>query len=158
MAIVEVCNVDMNYHNMKGVTEAIKDINFTVDEGEFISIIGPSGCGKSTLLNIISGLIEPSKGVIKYKGSIVKDNLDNKKIDPAEYLQKGTPEEILNLVLPKIDKDRLSKLVNDPNFVNRRSVGENFALKLIVNTYTNKDNQAMVLELVKCYLNNHFEL
>ena len=70
MAIVEVCNVDMNYHNMKGVTEAIKDINFTVDEGEFISIIGPSGCGKSTLLNIISGLIEPSKGVIKYKGSI----------------------------------------------------------------------------------------
>ncbi len=76
MAIVEVCNVDMNYHNMKGVTEAIKDINFTVDEGEFISIIGPSGCGKSTLLNIISGLIEPSKGVIKYKGSIVKDNLD----------------------------------------------------------------------------------
>lgn len=50
MAIVEVCNVDMNYHNMKGVTEAIKDINFTVDEGEFISIIGPSGCGNQRYL------------------------------------------------------------------------------------------------------------
>lgn len=114
-------------------------------------------------LFIERGLSDKQKSILfKMKRNdifrIVKDNLDNKKIDPAEYLQKGTPEEILNLVLPKIDKDRLSKLVNDPNFVNRRSVGENFALKLIVNTYTNKDNQAMVLELVKCYLNNHFEL
>lgn len=76
MSLIEVCNVDMNYHNMKGVTEAIKNISFTVDLGEFISIIGPSGCGKSTLLNIISGLAKPSKGEVKYKGKVVKDNLD----------------------------------------------------------------------------------
>ena len=38
----------MNYHTMEGATEAIKDVSFSVDDGEFISIIGPSGCGKST--------------------------------------------------------------------------------------------------------------
>ena len=76
MAFLEVCNIYMNYHSMKGVTEAIKGLSFTVDKGEFVSIIGPSGCGKSTLLNIISGLIEPSKGDIKYRGKKFRDNLD----------------------------------------------------------------------------------
>ena len=66
----------MNYHKKDGVTEALKDINFTVDNGDFISIIGPSGCGKSTLLNIISGLLQPSSGEVKYNDPEVKNNLD----------------------------------------------------------------------------------
>ena len=59
MSLLEIKNVNMNYHKKDGVTEALKNINFTVNNGEFISIIGPSGCGKSTLLNIISGLLKP---------------------------------------------------------------------------------------------------
>lgn len=43
---------------------ALKDISFTVGEGEFVSIIGPSGCGKSTLLKIIAGLIIPTEGAV----------------------------------------------------------------------------------------------
>ena len=65
MSLLEIKNVNMNYHKKDGVTEALKDINFTVDNGDFISIIGPSGCGKSTLLNIISGLLQPSSGEVK---------------------------------------------------------------------------------------------
>lgn len=61
---VEVKNVYMNYHTLTAETIALKDINFTVGNGEFVSIVGPSGCGKSTLLNIISGLIKPSSGKI----------------------------------------------------------------------------------------------
>lgn len=61
----------MNYHSLKGATEALKDISFSVNEGEFLSIVGPSGCGKSTLLNIIAGLIKPSSGEIY---------IDNKKL------------------------------------------------------------------------------
>ena len=76
MSLLEIKDVNMNYHKSDGVTEALKDINFTVENGEFISIIGPSGCGKSTLLNIISGLLQPSSGEVKYNDPEVKNNLD----------------------------------------------------------------------------------
>jgi NitT/TauT family transport system ATP-binding protein len=66
----------MNYHSVKGETQALTDVNFEVNEGEFISILGPSGCGKSTLLNIMSGLLEPSGGSVFYKGENIKNNLD----------------------------------------------------------------------------------
>ena len=46
----------------------MKDINFTVDNGEFVSIIGPSGCGKSTLLSIIAGLEEKTSGKLYIDG------------------------------------------------------------------------------------------
>lgn len=66
----------MNYHSIKGETQALNDVKFEVSDGEFISILGPSGCGKSTLLNIMSGLLEPSSGHVLYKGDDIKKNLD----------------------------------------------------------------------------------
>ena len=44
----------------------LDDINLEIHSGEFIAILGPSGSGKSTLLRILSGLIEPTKGIVKY--------------------------------------------------------------------------------------------
>ena len=76
MSLLEIKDVNMNYHTKKGVTEAIKDLTFNIEEGEFLSIVGPSGCGKSTLLNIISGLLEPSSGEVIYNDPEVKNNLD----------------------------------------------------------------------------------
>lgn len=76
MSLLKISNISMNYHSVKGETPALKNINFEVDSGEFISILGPSGCGKSTLLNIMSGLLEPSKGQVLYKGEEIKKNLD----------------------------------------------------------------------------------
>lgn len=76
MSLLEIKNINMNYHKKDGVTEALKNINFTVEREEFISIIGPSGCGKSTLLNIISGLLTPSSGEVIYNDPEVKNNLD----------------------------------------------------------------------------------
>jgi NitT/TauT family transport system ATP-binding protein len=66
----------MNYHSIKGETQALNNVNFEVNEGEFITILGPSGCGKSTLLNIMNGLLEPSSGYVLYKGEDIKKNLD----------------------------------------------------------------------------------
>lgn len=76
MSLIKIENINLTYHSQKGETEAIKDLSFSIEEGEFISIIGPSGCGKSTLLNIISGLINPSGGKIIYNDENVKNRLD----------------------------------------------------------------------------------
>ncbi|WP_010240420.1 ABC transporter ATP-binding protein [Clostridium arbusti] len=68
MKKIDVEHIFMNYHSLKSETEAIKDISFSLQQGEFLSIVGPSGCGKSTLLNIICGLIKPSQGNIYIDG------------------------------------------------------------------------------------------
>lgn len=77
--ILEVKNICKTYQAQNGEIEALKDINFNVKEGEYISIIGPSGCGKSTLLSIIAGLESKTAGDIEIKGKIgymlQKDNL-----------------------------------------------------------------------------------
>lgn len=62
MKELKLSHIFLNYHTTKGETEALRDINFSVYNGNFISIVGPSGCGKSTILNIIAGLLTPSKG------------------------------------------------------------------------------------------------
>ncbi len=69
--IVEVINVAMKYQSLNGEIHALKDISFSVDKGEFVSIVGPSGCGKSTLLSIISGLLAPTSGMVLIDGEKV---------------------------------------------------------------------------------------
>lgn len=48
--------------------EALRNINLTIEEGEFVALLGPSGCGKSTLLRLITGLLRPSAGQVLYRG------------------------------------------------------------------------------------------
>lgn len=60
-------DVSFAYHNLKGETQAVKNLSFDVKEGEFVAIVGPSGCGKSTLLSLISGILQPEEGTITYK-------------------------------------------------------------------------------------------
>ncbi|MGH9950117.1 MAG: ABC transporter ATP-binding protein [Nitrososphaeraceae archaeon] len=53
------------------VVTAVEDINFRVDEGQFVCLVGPSGCGKSTMLNILAGLETPSSGTVILNGKPV---------------------------------------------------------------------------------------
>lgn len=62
--ILEVKDISKKYQGKESEILALKNINFEIQEGEFVSIIGPSGCGKSTLLSIIAGLEEKSSGEI----------------------------------------------------------------------------------------------
>ncbi len=50
---------------------ALSDINLSVADGAFVSILGPSGCGKSTLLYIVGGFVNPTEGVAKVKGNVI---------------------------------------------------------------------------------------
>ena len=62
--ILEVINLSKIYQSKENEILAINDVNFSINKGEFVSIIGPSGCGKSTLLSAIAGLIPKTKGKI----------------------------------------------------------------------------------------------
>lgn len=57
---------------------ALDDINFEVNDGEFLAILGPSGCGKTTILRILIGLLEPTQGKISM------DDVDITHADPAQ--------------------------------------------------------------------------
>ena len=65
MPILEFQNVNKVYNN---VTKALADISFSVEEGEFVSIIGPSGSGKSTILRCINRLVDATQGTIMFDG------------------------------------------------------------------------------------------
>ena len=65
--ILKVNNLKKVYHTKDAEIKALDNISFSLNEGEFISIVGPSGCGKSTILSILSGLIDKSYGEILLK-------------------------------------------------------------------------------------------
>ena len=83
-AKLEVSGLSYSYHSMDGETQALSNISFTVDTGEFIAIVGPSGCGKSTLLSIFSGLLKPDEGEILIDGIPLPDS----KVNIGYMLQK----------------------------------------------------------------------
>ncbi len=61
---IHVENVDMVFETKRGPFHALRKIDLSVTQGEFVALIGHSGCGKSTLLNLIAGLTRPTSGVL----------------------------------------------------------------------------------------------
>jgi NitT/TauT family transport system ATP-binding protein len=70
-AFIALERVGMVYRAGSGPVEALADISFTVDQGEFIALVGPSGCGKSTLLRIVAGLRAATTGRVLVGGRTV---------------------------------------------------------------------------------------
>lgn len=65
---VQVENVNMVFDTKKGPFVALQDVNLSVAQGEFVTLIGHSGCGKSTLLNLVAGLLKTREGVLLCAG------------------------------------------------------------------------------------------
>jgi NitT/TauT family transport system ATP-binding protein len=71
--VLSANNLGVTYAGDRGKTTALESFNFTIREGEFVSLLGPSGCGKSTLLRVACGLLRPSSGGMDLRGErIVK--------------------------------------------------------------------------------------
>ena len=60
--ILDMNHVYKDFYSLDEERQILKDINFSVEEGEILVLLGPSGCGKSKILNNISGLLEPTQG------------------------------------------------------------------------------------------------
>ena len=120
--ILKVSNLSKKYQNKEGEVLALKNVNFRIKQGEFVSIIGPSGCGKSTLLSIIAGLEEKTTGKIF---------LENKEIT-------GIQPEIGYM----LQKDCLLEW---------RNILSNTMFGLEIKGIKNKENQKYVENLLKKY-------
>ncbi len=68
MALVELKGIAKTYHKDRLEVKALKGVSFSIDKGEFLSIVGPSGSGKTTLLNIIGCLDTATGGSVLYDG------------------------------------------------------------------------------------------
>ena len=75
--ILEFKNVKYFYQTKDDEIFALNDINFDVEEENFVSLVGPSGCGKTTMLSLTAGLLSPSSGEIILDGT---SKIDTKKI------------------------------------------------------------------------------
>ncbi|MBU3076026.1 ABC transporter ATP-binding protein [Clostridium estertheticum] len=79
MNSIEVKNLSKSFDLGKEKVDVLKELNFNVSKGKFLSIMGPSGCGKSTLLYLLGGLDKPSKGSVVINGENLATMSEKKK-------------------------------------------------------------------------------
>lgn len=72
--MLRVQNLSVHY----GMIQAVREVNFEVNQGEIVSLIGANGAGKTTILRTISGLIRPSKGSITFEGNEIQKTVPQK--------------------------------------------------------------------------------
>ena len=75
--VLKIEKLKLIYHTKQSETLAVDDLSFSVDKGEFVSIIGPSGCGKTTVLSAIAGLVRKSGGNIVFNGETIVSTSKN---------------------------------------------------------------------------------
>ena len=136
MELLRCENISKVYGTGDGKTVALQDVSFSVEKGEFVSIVGASGSGKSTLLHIIGGVDKPTSGKVFINGTDIHSQSEDKlaifrrrHIGLVYQFYNLLPELNVdeNIVLPhmldgrKPDKERLDKIVEYLGLSDRRS-------------------------------------
>ncbi len=121
--ILRFTDVKLTYHTVRGETTAAEDLNFSVNEGEFVAIIGPSGCGKTTLLSLAAGLLSPSAGTVESCGSFGY-MLQKDELFPWRTIEK-------NIFLPL----EIKKIGTQENKDRARALAEKYGLKDFLKSY-----------------------
>lgn len=68
MSVIEAKGLNLTFQTNDGPVHALRDVNLTIEKGDFVSFIGPSGCGKTTFLRCIAGLEHPTGGTLSVNG------------------------------------------------------------------------------------------
>lgn len=134
MSILKIENLSKVYGKGETAVKALDDVSFSVEKGEFVTIIGPSGSGKSTLLHMLGGVDRPTSG------KVIVDNTDIYNLNETQLAifrrrQIGLIYQFYNLIpiltveenmtLPmlldqqKVDKKQLNDIVQALNLGNR---------------------------------------
>jgi branched-chain amino acid transport system ATP-binding protein len=73
----------INVSKIYGGYLALRDVTFRVSDGEFVSIVGPNGAGKTTLVNVVTGLLKPTRGEVRFQGRDIAG------VGPVELARRG---------------------------------------------------------------------
>jgi len=95
--MIEVKDLKKDYTDEENITSALRGISFTINKGDFVSIIGPSGSGKSTLLQILSFLDRPTGGSYTFLGKGI-DEMTDQELAHARNKQMGFVFQAFNLL------------------------------------------------------------
>lgn len=125
--ILKLEHIQKYYGNGGNITKAIRDISFSVGEGEFVGIMGASGSGKTTLLNCISTIDTVSAGHI--------------------YLDGRDVTEIRERELARFRRENLGFIFQDFNLLDTLTVSENIALALTINRVPVEEIEGRVQEM-----------
>lgn len=120
--VLSLSQISYNYHTLQGETNALKNITFCVNAGEFLAIVGPSGCGKSTLLHLIAGLLTPSSGTIQMKEMPINDS-----------------------------KERIGYMLQKDHLLEHRTIEKNISLGLEIQKKETKDSINRIHAMMKEY-------
>ena len=125
MSILEVNGIQKIYTSRFGgnKVEALKNVTFSVEEGEYVAIMGESGSGKTTLLNILAALDKPTRGVV---------SLDGKELTNIKESEIAT-----------FRRDNLGFVFQDFNLLDTFSLEDNIYLPLVLagKTYKEMNNR-----------------
>ena len=114
--ILELKGIYKEYQQGKMKVPVLKDVNFSMEEGEYVAIMGPSGSGKSTLLNIIGGIETADEGSIIIDGETV-ENMNDKQLSLYRRKHLGYVFQSYNLIPNLTVKENIETgayLSNDP--------------------------------------------
>jgi putative ABC transport system ATP-binding protein len=97
MNILEIKNLCKVYGSGETRVDALKDVSFDVEQGEFVAIVGPSGSGKSTLMHILGGVDVPTSGIVNIAGTDI-GQLDETKLAIFRRRNIGLIYQFYNLI------------------------------------------------------------
>lgn len=126
--VLGVQNLSKVYDSVAGRVVALNRINFSIKQGEFVSIVGPSGSGKSTLLNLIGALDRPTKGKVFIGGTDVFSQSDSK----IAYMRNGM----------------IGFIFQSYNLVNRMTVQKNVELPAIISGMSSSRRKNLALKIL----------
>ena len=106
--MLDVIDLTKTYGSGPTAVEAIRNLTFTVNDGEFVTIVGPSGAGKTTMLRCLSGLLSPSGGEVRVHGDLVEQPHPDIALVFQDYTRALMPwyTVVQNVVLPIKNKVR----------------------------------------------------
>lgn len=135
--LIQVQNLCKTYENEGVKTPAVCGVSFSVEKGEFVSIMGPSGSGKSTLMQMLGFLDRPTEGKYLFEGRNMETFSDDE--------------------LAKIRNEKVGFIFQTFNLLPRTTVFENVELPLLYDKHAAKDNTEKVLKALQSVGMEHRE-